>query len=102
MMYDYFTKDETTQSWIVKQSTSVEDEPIGTSSTASIYPNPANTVLTIRTDGSSTEARIINILGQTLWVGNVDRTIHIATDSWAPGMYMMVMGSERVSIRICR
>ena len=102
MMYDYFTQDETTQPWIVKQSTSVEDEPIRTSSTASIYPNPANTELTIRIGGSSTEARIINMLGQTLWTGVIDGAVHITTDSWSPGMYMVMMGSERVSISICR
>lgn len=53
-----------------------------------IYPNPAGSIINIRTAGPAT-LTIENAAGATIWTGQSDGFISIPSESWAKGVYII-------------
>jgi hypothetical protein len=66
-------------------------------STLSVSPNPASTSFTLHYDGKA-DARITDVLGRTLWKGQVDRTALVNTANWMPGLYFVITGQQVVKL----
>jgi len=63
-----------------------------------IYPNPVDNELTIEIEGNSyeTDLEITNAIGQTVYKGNIANQITIQTGSFAPGMYLIRFGNNKI------
>jgi hypothetical protein len=61
-----------------------------------LYPNPVNNLLTIKTDGVAyNAATLYNIAGQVLGSYSIDNAeVSIPTNSFAPGIYYVVLRGE--------
>ena len=103
LMFDYFTKDETTQAWIMKPTVSdITEEEVISPDEISIMPNPVNNELTIHVGNVSRAVQISNILGQNIWSGVVGSESKIDTREWIPGIYSVRIGEKGLVIQVSR
>ncbi|MBI3260279.1 MAG: T9SS type A sorting domain-containing protein [Ignavibacteriae bacterium] len=103
LMFDYFTKDETTQAWITGQvSTDVNMDNFSSDDEISIMPNPTSNELTIRGVKGNRAVNISNILGQVVWSGEVGNEIKIDTHAWAVGIYLIRIGENGLVVHVSR
>lgn len=61
-----------------------------TDNPVSIYPNPVKDILTVK--GICSNAKIINLLGYTVWSGNADESQKIDVSGLNSGMYFLKAG----------
>lgn len=54
----------------------------------SFYPNPVQSQFTIETS-RATDFEILNGIGQILWSGQVEKSLHIDLSDWTPGTYFL-------------
>ena len=64
-----------------------------TTSTFSIYPNPATTVLNVNAEGYNT-LEIVNLLGQTVYTANATSNMQINVSNLNNGVYFVRMNGE--------
>lgn len=64
-----------------------------TTSTFSIYPNPATTVLNVNVEGYNT-LEIVNLLGQTVYTANATSNMQINVSNLNNGVYFVRMNGE--------
>ena len=74
----------------INAQSSVADQ---TTSTFSIYPNPATTVLNVNAEGYNT-LEIVNLLGQTVYTANATSNMQINVSNLNNGVYFVRMNGE--------
>ncbi|WP_299525613.1 T9SS type A sorting domain-containing protein [Winogradskyella sp.] len=92
---NYIIDDYTSRASDTDQLLSVDDVQLE-ASTISLYPNPADDVITLKTDISISNLSITNNLGQVVMTksANFSQTNDIDTSSLSPGIYIMSISSE--------
>jgi hypothetical protein len=76
----------------------------------SVYPNPSNETLNVRTGRQNGEVMVQNALGQTVYTNNLsteDGMLRISTGEWQEGLYLVhlkgaqgqVLGTRKVLVR---
>ncbi len=102
LMFDYFTKDETTQTWITQQNASDVQETIMSNADITIFPNPVSDELIVRTSIGNSAMVVTNILGQIVWAGTIGNEVRIDTRSWITGMYLLRIGASTSTVSVCK
>jgi hypothetical protein len=73
---------------ILGTPTAADRPPVPSGNSISVYPNPATTSLTIRSDVPA-HVRITDVLGREMWRGDIGRSSTIGTIQWPAGMYFV-------------
>lgn len=90
LMFEYFIKDESTQSWILKKNISSVEENSNPSKELSVFPNPACTTIYVEnTDNILLDYHLLDITGRKVATGTTAGKIPI--DQLPQGVYWLLL-----------